>query len=175
MRALRRLLVLLTAVLAFSTVAVSPAAAVGDDYPWRTDTTWTADRWGFTKRQCVSFVAWRMAQRGHPLNNATQRWGSAHSWDDAARRLGYGIGTKPVAGSIAHWNAYERAAWYANGSTTANGWITAGGYGHVGYVQGVYPDGSVSVAQYNLSGTRSYSTMRVKAPRYLYVSVATPR
>ena len=175
MRALRRLVVLLTAVLAFSTVAVSPAAAVGDDYPWRTDSTWSADRWGFTKRQCVSFVAWRMAQRGHPLNNATQRWGSAHNWDDAARRLGYGIGTKPVPGSIAHWNPYERAAWYANGSRTPNGWIRAGGYGHVGYVQGVYPDGSVSVVQYNLSGTRSYSTTRVKAPRYLYVSVATPR
>ena len=175
MRALRRLLVLLTAVLAFSTVAVSPAAAVGDDYPWRTDTSWSADRWGFTKRQCVSFVAWRMAQRGHPLNNATQRWGSAANWDDAARRLGYGIGTKPVPGSIAHWNPFERAAWYANGSRTPNGWIKAGGYGHVGYVQGVYPDGSVSVAQYNLSGTRSYSTMRVRAPRYLYVSVATPR
>lgn len=175
MRALRRLIVLLTAVLAFSTATVSPAAAVGDDYPWRLDTTWSADRWGFTKRQCVSFVAWRMAQRGHPLSNATQRWGSALSWDDAARRLGYGIGTKPVPGSIAHWNAYERAAWYANGSSTANGWLTAGGYGHVGYVQGVYSDGSVSVAQYNLNGNRAYSTMRVKAPRYLYVSVATPR
>ncbi|TAL17146.1 MAG: CHAP domain-containing protein [Frankiales bacterium] len=175
MRALRRLIVLLTTVLAFTTVTVSPAAAVGDDYPWRLDSTWSADRWGFTKRQCVSFVAWRMAQRGHPLSNATQRWGSAHNWDDAARRLGYGIGTKPVPGSIAHWNPYERAAWYANGSRTANGWLTAGGYGHVGYVQGVYSDGSVSVVQYNLSGNRAYSTTRVKAPRYLYVSVATPR
>lgn len=174
MRGLRRLLVLLTCVIAFSAGTLSPASAVGDDYPWKYDTTNTADRWGFTKRQCVSFVAWRMAQRGHVLNNATQRWGSALSWDDAARRLGYGIGTKPVPGSIAHWNAYESSRYYSPGSTYANGTMRAGGYGHVGYVQGVYSDGSVSVAQYNLNGTRKYSTMRVRAPRYLYVSVRIP-
>ena len=175
MRSLRRLLVLLTCLAAFTVGSTSPASAVGDDYPWKYDTTNTADRWGFTKRQCVSFVAWRMAQRRHPLNNATQRWGSALSWDDAARRLGYGIGLKPVPGSIAHWNPYEKAAWYANGSTRPNGTMSAGGYGHVAYVQGVYLDGSVSVAHYNMGGTRKYSTARIKAPRYLYVSVATPR
>lgn len=172
---LRRLLVLLTCLIAFTAGTLSPATAVGDDYPWKHDTTRTADRWGFTKRQCVSFVAWRMAQRGHPLNNATQKWGSALSWDEAARRLGYGIGTKPVPGSIAHWNAYERSSFYSAGSSSANGTMTAGGWGHVGYVQGVYSDGSVSVAQYNVNGSRAYSTMRVRAPRYLYVSVATPR
>jgi surface antigen len=53
--------------------------------------------------------------------------------------------------------------------------MRAGMYGHVGYVQGVYSDGSVSVAQYNMNGNRSYSTARVRAPRYLYVSVPTPR
>ena len=175
MHLLRRVLLLLTALVAFSAGTVSPASAVGDDYPWRLDQSWSADRWGFTKRQCVSFVAWRMAQRNHPLHNGTQRWGSALTWDETARRLGYGIGTRPVPGSIAHWNAGEAAALYANGSTRPNGTMRAGLYGHVGYVQGVYPDGSVSVAQYNGTGTRTYSTMRVKAPRYLYVSVATPR
>jgi surface antigen len=35
----------------------------------------------------------------------------------------------------------------------------------------VYSDGSVQIEQYNMSGTRSYSTMRVKAPRYLYDGV----
>ena len=175
MHLLRRVVVLLGTVLALAATTVAPASAAGDDYPWRLDQSWTADRYGFTKRQCVSFVAWRMAQRGKPLNNATQRWGSALTWDDTARRLGYGIGTRPVPGSIAHWNAGEAAAYYANGSTRPNGTMRAGTYGHVGYVQGVYADGSVSVAQYNGLGTRTYSTMRVKAPRYLYVSVATPR
>lgn len=175
MRLISRLLVVVTSLLALLAATSAPASAVGDDYPWRTDTTQSADRWGFTKRQCVSFVAWRMAQRNHPLSNATQRWGSALNWDDAARRLGYGIGTKPVPGSIAHWNAGEAAAYYSAGSTRPNGTMRAGSYGHVGYVQGVYSDGSVSVAHYNMNGNRSYSTARVKAPRYLYVSVATPR
>jgi surface antigen len=174
-RTLRRVLVLLSALLAFGAATAVPAGAVGDDYPWRLDTTWSADRWGFTKRQCVSFVAWRMAQRNHPLNNATQKWGSASSWDDTARRLGYGIGTRPVPGSIAHWNPGEAGKYYSPGSTVANGTMRAGMYGHVGYVQGVYSDGSVSVAQYNMNGNRSYSTARVRAPRYLYVSVPTPR
>ena len=174
MRALRRL-VLLICVLVVTGSALKPATAVGDDYPWKHDTSGSADRWGFTKRQCVSFVAWRMAQRKHPLDNATQRWGSALTWDETARRLGYDIGTKPVPGSIAHWNANERAAWYAKGSEQPNGTMTAGAHGHVGYVQGVYKDGSVSVVQYNLGGTGEYSTARVRAPRYLYVSVATPR
>ena len=169
MRAVRRLLVLLTVVVAFTAGTLTPASAIGDDYPWRTDSTWTADRWGFTKRQCVSFVAWRMAQRARPLNNSTQRWGSALNWDDAARRLGHSVSTRPTRGAIAHWNAYERAAWYANGSNSVNGTIKAGAYGHVAYVQEVYWDGSVKVSQYNMFGTRSYSVARIKAPRYIYI------
>ena len=169
MRAARRLLVLLTVVIAFSAGTLSPASAVGDDYPWRTDATWSADTRGFTKRQCVSFVAFRMAQRGVHLDNWRNGWGSALNWDDAARRMGHGIGSQARVGAIAQWNPGERAAWYANGSSYANGTITAGPYGHVGYVQGVHPDGSAVVTQYNLSGTRTYSIVRVRAPRYLYV------
>ena len=175
MRSLRRLLVLLTVLAAFTAGTISPAAASGDDYPWRLDTTRSADPWGFTKRQCVSWVAWRMSQRGVIINNWAHNWGSAHNWDDAARRMRHGIGTKAVKGAIAQWNPGERAAWYANGSSYANGTITAGPYGHVGYVQGVHADGSAVVTQYNLSGTRGYSIVRVRAPRYLYVSVPAPR
>ncbi len=171
---LRRLLVVLAAVVAVTVPLTAPASAIGNDYPYRYDTTWSADPWGFTKRQCVSFVAWRMKQRGIPMSNYRTRWGSALTWDDTARRIGVRIGTRPVPGAIAHWNAYESSPWYANGATRPNGTVRAGGYGHVGYVQGVYPDGSVSVAQYNMSGTRSYSTMRVRAPRYLYYGVRAP-
>ena len=174
MRLLSRLLAVLATTLALLVAATVPAQAA-DDYPWRTDTTRTADTYGFTKRQCVSFVAWRLAQRKHPLNNRTQRWGSAYNWDETARRLGYGISTRPVVGAVAHWNANEAGAYYTSGSTRPNGTMRAGSYGHVGYVQTVWPDGSVTVAHYNMNGARSYSTMRAKAPRYLYVSVATPR
>jgi surface antigen len=155
------------------TLPFAPAAsASGDDYPWRTSTAYSSpDRWGFTQRQCVSFVAWREAQAGHALNNATQRWGSALSWDEAAIRLGKRISTRPVVGAIAHWNAGERSPWWAYGSATANGYIQAGPYGHVGWVKQVNADGSVLVEQYNMSGSRTYSLTRVKAPRYIYYGV----
>ncbi len=174
MRPVRRLLVLVLTVLALAVGTVGPAAAAGDDYPWRTDTTWGADPYGFTKRQCTSFVAWRLAQRGTVLNNAKQGWRDAHYWDDAAYKLRYGRGYKPVVGAIAHWNPSEASAYYSSGSTVANGTFRSGTIGHVAYVQGVYSDGSVSVSQYNMNGSRTYSTMRVKAPRFLYVGIPTP-
>jgi len=171
-RLIQRLLVGLTAVVSLMTLVASPASASGDDYPWRTSTTNSLDSWGFTQRQCVSFVAWREAQAGRAMNNGQQHWGSALNWDEAAARLGVAIGTRPVVGAIAQWNAYERSPLWANGSSTANGWIQAGGYGHVAIVKQVNSDGSVLVEQYNLTGTRSYSLTRVKAPRYLYDGVA---
>ena len=169
-----RALVLLLLVATVSLLGATPASAAGDDYPYRPDTSGSADRWGFTKRQCVSFVAWRMAQRDHPLDNGSQGWGSALSWDETASRLGYGIGTRPVAGAVAHWNAGERSALYWKGASRANASMTAGGYGHVGYVRRVYADGSASVEHYNAAGDRRYTVSRVRAPRYLYVSVSTP-
>jgi surface antigen len=39
----------------------------------------------------------------------------------------------------------------------------------VGWVKQVYADGSALVEQYNMGGDRSYSVMRVKAPRYLLI------
>jgi surface antigen len=173
-RVLSTLLSTSTAVLAALAVTVTtatPALALGNDYPYRYSTTNAADRWGFTQRQCVSFVAWREAQAGRPLNNALQRWGSAANWDDAARRLGVAIGTRPVVGAIAQWNAYERSPYWGPGSSTANGYVRAGGYGHVAWVRGIYSDGSVLVEQYNMGSSRSYSYMRVRAPRYLYDAV----
>ena len=151
------------------TVVQAPAAqASGDDYPYRTDTTQSSDPWGFTKRQCVSFAAWELKQHGTEIKNSTQRWGSALNWDDAARRLGKRITTVPKVGAIAQWNANERSAYYPAGGGT--GTIQAGSYGHVAYVTAVYGDGSVRIEQYNMSGNRSFSVMRVKAPRYLYIA-----
>ena len=172
MRVVRRLIAVAATLLCLSVAMSSSAFATGDDYPWRTSTVNAADRWGFTQRQCVSFVAWREAQAGRPLSNSTQHWGSALSWDEAATRLGVRISTRPVVGAIAQWNAGERSAWYANGSTVANGAVTAGPYGHVGWVKYVYADGSALVEQYNMFANRSYSTMHLKAPRSLYDGVA---
>lgn len=140
-----------------------------DDYPYRTQSDFYAvDRWGFTQRQCVSFAAWRLAQHGDTIDNK-DNWGSAYSWDEAARRLGHVVTSRPRVGAIAQWNANEGSPFYAPGSAKANGTFTAGGYGHVGWVKSVYSDGSVLIEQYNLGGSRDYSVMRVKAPRYLVI------
>lgn len=172
MRPLRSALVLLLTVPAVHLSAAAPAAAA-DDYPWRMSPGDAADTFGFTTRQCVSFVAWRLAQRGTRLDNAREGWGDARDWDDAARRLGHRTGRLPVVGAVAHWDAYERGPLYTGGAGLS-GTMSAGAYGHVAWVQHVHSDGSATVAQYNGAGTRTLSTARVEAPRYLYVGVAAP-
>jgi surface antigen len=140
-----------------------------NDYPYKSQSDFYAiDKWGFTERQCVSFAAWRLSQHGDTISN-DDNWGSALSWDDAARRLGHVVTTKAHVGAIAQWNAHESGAYYGKGASSPNGKFTAGGYGHVGWVKQVYADGSALVEQYNMGGDRSYSVMRVKAPRYILV------
>ena len=173
MRRLRSALVLLLAVPALTLTGAPAASAAGDDYPYRLDRIHRADAFGFTTRQCVSFVAWRLAQRRTWIHNR-QGWGHARNWDDAARRLGHRVGRKPVIGAVAHWNASERGPLYTGGPRLS-GTMIAGAYGHVAWVQHVHTDGSVSVVHYNGTGNRKFSVSRVKAPRYLYIGVRAPR
>jgi len=172
-RHLRRALVLLLAACAVHLSPAAPAAAT-DDYPWRLSPAPTSDAWGFTTRQCVSFVAWRLAQRGTPLDNASQGWGDALNWDDTARRLGHPTGSIPVVGAVAHWDAFERSPLYTGGPRL-DGTMAAGAFGHVGWVQFVHTDGSASIVHYNGAGTGTFSVSRVKAPRYLYIGVPAPQ
>lgn len=146
---------------------VPRAVSSADAYPYAADTTGGSDQWGFTMRQCVSYVAWRLADVGRPIDNGSQHWGSAFDWEDRARDLGYGVSTHPAIGSVAQWGANEQSPYWSAGSSTANGLFIAGTNGHVAWVTKVYADGSVLVAQYNGTSERSFSTMRVQAPRYL--------
>ncbi|MCW2674037.1 MAG: hypothetical protein JWP14_2626 [Frankiales bacterium] len=147
------------------TTSAAPAVRTGNDYPYAGATTNATDKWGFTERQCVSFTAWRLARNGHPLDNATQNWGSALHWDEAARAHGVRISSTPHVGAIAQWNAGEGGTVWVGGGT---GRFVAGSYGHVGYVAAVYSDGSALIEQYNAQGDRQYSVMRMTAPRYLF-------
>jgi surface antigen len=147
------------------TTSAAPALRTGNDYPYAGATTNATDKWGFTERQCVSFTAWRLARNGHPLDNATQNWGSALHWDEAARAHGVRISSTPHVGAIAQWNAGEGGTVWVGGGT---GRFVAGSYGHVGYVAAVYSDGSALIEQYNAQGDRQYSVMRMTAPRYLF-------
>ena len=146
---------------------VVAAPATRDAYPYDDDATWGNDPWGFTKRQCVSYVAWRLAEAGRPLDNRRDGWSSARNWDDVARRLGYPVSSTPSVGAVAQWDAGEHSAYWSPRARTSDGTFVAGTDGHVAWVTAVHADGSVEVAQYNGTGDRSYSTMRVRAPRYL--------
>jgi surface antigen len=149
-----------------------PAHAYTDDYPWRYDTTRANDSFGFVKRQCTSYVAWRLYKAGHRISNRgtsggrSYSWGNGSNWDSTASLLRKTITRTPRVGAVAQWNAYESSRYYSGGAV---GTFKAGAYGHVAWVVAVYSDHSVLVRQYNMTGNRSYSQMRVTAPRYLYV------
>lgn len=150
-----------------TTRVVPRSTVVADNYPYRADGSGGSDPWGFTKRQCVSYVAWRLAEAGRPLDNARDGWGSALDWDDTARGRGVPVSSRPSVGTVAQWDAGEAGAYWSPGASAADGTFVAGSYGHVAWVTQVYADGSAQVAQYNGTGDRTFSTMRVKAPRYL--------
>jgi surface antigen len=95
---------------------------------------------GYGCRQCVSYVAWKIAKEiGVYYNN----WGNGGQWAQSAIHAGYkNLGSRPESGSIA---------------------VLWGNPGHVAWVEGVSPDGSkVTVSQYNYnygSGYGMYSEM----------------
>jgi surface antigen len=151
------------AVSALLTAGAVPASAT-DDYPWRSASGNSADSWASPSGSASAGRPSSSRSAGSPLDNRQDRWGDAANWDNAARRLGHGIGSEPVVGAVAHWNPGERGAWYADESSTANGLLHAGSAGHVGYVTGVHADGSAVVQQYNADGNRSWSIVRC-APR----------
>ncbi len=147
-------------------------------YPWANDQTNGSDPYGMTMRQCVSFAAWYINAHGTPFGHFTKgpkgvgTFGDASTWDSAARTAGFTVSSRPLVGSIAQWHANEKYT-----VTSATGWfaITAGSAGHVAVVTKVYSDGSVDLAQYNLSFNRSFNALtKVKAPRYIYVPLASP-
>jgi surface antigen len=115
----------------------------------------------------VSYAAWRLSETGHAISNDRDQWSSAANWDAAATRLGFIVDVRAAVGSIAQWHAGERSIVWSGGSA---GVFTAGDYGHVAYVTAVYPDGSVQVAQYNATGNRAFSSMHLRAPRFVHLS-----
>jgi len=156
-----------------------------DDYPFRLpgDVSWKQgskdpgpDPWGMYKRECVSFVAWRMNQqmgakkdwkRGDeaqnwPFSKAALGWSgtaNAFNWAPNLTRMGYKMDMTPKKGSIAWYDAYSR---HSNG-------MILGGMGHVAVVLEVNEkEGTVVIEQYN-GGTvasnpkkASYSTFTSK-------------
>jgi surface antigen len=148
----------------------APVVGVGDDYPYSPSVCGHAgdcagiDPWGFTKQQCVSFVAWRLSQRGVTVDGAT--YGNAGDWDTAAQSRGISVDSSPRVGDVAHWNPNEKVEWTVGSSSF---WNMAGPYGHVAYVTSVHGDGTVDIEEYNQNGDQSYhQQFSVRAPRYIH-------
>ena len=148
-------------------------------YPWANDQTGGNDPYGQTKRQCVSYAAWFINSHGTPFGYYTQGpkgvgvFTDASTWASAAQQAGFTVSTVPVVGSIAQWGANETSTWSTGGGGYS--WFTAGGDGHVAIVTGVYPNGNVNIAQYNMGDSRSFSTLNnVRAPRYIYIPLSSP-
>jgi surface antigen len=148
----------------------SPASASNGAYPYATALPGALDPWGFTTRQCTSYVAWRLHRAGDStfendmasLSGQSVEFGNASHWAAAARRLGDRVSRTPAVGAVAQWDSFE--------SSTYDGWrMTASAYGHVAYVVAVHQDGSVTVDQYDVQRARGFSTERIRAPRYLYI------
>ncbi|SHI61951.1 Por secretion system C-terminal sorting domain-containing protein [Tangfeifania diversioriginum] len=130
-----------------------------DDYPevYKNSTSCSdgddkcvADIWAFYRRECTSFVCWRINRDlGHtqlqstdPFRNYSVFGESTHlshakNWAGILEDLGYRVDEMPQKGAIAHWDY--------------------GTYGHVAYVHSVNADNTVNIEEYNYSLTGEYS------------------
>jgi surface antigen len=145
-------------------------------YPYAHQTNPRAiDPWGETERQCVSYAAWALnamglnfGYRAQGRNGKQVVFGDARTWARATRQGGWKVSHKPAVGTVAQWQAFEMSSWNHGHRT-----MTAGEYGHVGIVTKVFNDGTVRINQYNATGNRGYSVHRERAPRYLYIGIAS--
>lgn len=136
----------------------SGTAGKGDDYPFRDpvgECAWcvggpdSVDPWSLYKRECVSFVAWRMnVQMGWkegeeypftPAKLGLGGFGNAAEWKDNLAKAGYVTDNTPKPGAIAWFDAFI--------TTPSN--IT-GAAGHVAVVAGVNGDGTINIEEYNM-------------------------
>lgn len=98
------------------------------------------DNWGMYNRECVSYVAFKIAASGRYMPY-WGGYGNANQWPGNARAAGIPTGSEPRVGSAAVMNV--------------------GYYGHVMYVEGVNGDGSIRVSQFNWGIRGEYSTMNI--------------
>ena len=129
--------------------SAKPAASTIDpyEYPYLSDLCGGSDEWRFIKRNCTSFVAWRLNDAGIPFHltqtfdtgkellrvctdsSCDKKWGNANDWDEQARHLGINVNGTPAAGSVLQ--------------------LDTGDYGHVAYVEYVDSNGIPVISEMN--------------------------
>ncbi|WP_436877523.1 CHAP domain-containing protein [Mammaliicoccus sciuri] len=90
----------------------------------------------YTAGQCTYYAFSKRPDLG-------STWGNANNWASAAAQSGYTVNNNPSAGSVLQ--------------------TTAGGYGHVAYVDKVNSDGSIQVSEMNYQGVGVVSTRTISA------------
>lgn len=85
-------------------------------------------------------------KRGASLPNGL---GNANTWYSRAQAMGMAVGSKPRAGAV--------------------GTTTAGGLGHVVYVESVNANGSVNISEMNFRGWGVQSSRTTSASDFLYI------
>lgn len=91
---------------------------------------------------CTYYAYNKRAAIGRPI---ASNWGNASSWAYLAQASGFSVNHIPQAGDVFQ---------------TSGGW---GGYGHVGFVERVNPDGSIFVSEMNYAGWNVVSTRTIPA------------
>lgn len=107
------------------------------------------DNWGLYTRECVSYVAWKVANSGRYVPHFAGA-GHAYQWPSTLARHGIAQGSTPKAGAAAV--------------------MYGGPYGHVMYVESVNGDGTITVSDYNLGvdGLYRYYTRSASGLVYIY-------
>ena len=101
----------------------------------------TVDNLGYYIGQCTSYVAWRRKKEGFPIPPAI---GNGGEWTGSA--AGYSQSYLPEVGD-------------------AMIFPSLGGFGHVAYVESVYPSGNVYISEYNWK-ENSYTEREVNPVEY---------
>ena len=106
------------------------------------------DPWGLYTRECVSYVAWKIASTGRFVPHFGGA-GNARQWPGTVAGYGIQSGSAPRAGAAAMW--------------------PIGYYGHVMYVESVNADGTITVSDYNLEWDGLYRQYTRSAAGLTYI------
>ena len=118
------------------------------------------DNWGMLNRECVSYVAWKVASTGRYMphwggNYSKYYGGNAYRWTDNAD-----IDHIPHSGT-------PPSSWRAGVAVVWDQYDGVGSKGHVAYLEAVNSDGSIEVSQYNFFsaslGHGQFSRMHLSA------------
>lgn len=106
------------------------------------------DDWGLYSRQCVSYVAWKIASTGRFVPHFGGM-GNANQWEGTVAGYGISSGSTPKRGAAAV--------------------LYVGEYGHVMYVESVNGDGTITVSDYNLAWDGLYRNYTRSASGLTYI------